>query len=94
MLEVILKRFEQPDETRTFEKGRFEVVRLGGMTIGRATYARPRTPTRKKVHDAARSMKRISKTSRGRSAEKNRSLRKNYRSQYSSKEKTTPPLFV
>jgi hypothetical protein len=38
MLEVILKRFEQPDETRTFEKGRFDVVRLGGMTIGRATY--------------------------------------------------------
>jgi hypothetical protein len=38
MLEVILKRFEKPDEIRTFEKGRFEVVRLGGMTIGRATY--------------------------------------------------------
>ncbi len=38
MLEVILKRFEQPDEVRAFEKGRFEVVRLGGMTIGRATY--------------------------------------------------------
>jgi quercetin dioxygenase-like cupin family protein len=38
MLEVILKRFEEPDEVRTFEKGRFEVVRLGGMTIGRATY--------------------------------------------------------
>jgi len=38
MLEVILKRFEQPDEVRTFEKGRFELVRLGGMTIGRATY--------------------------------------------------------
>src|SRR6266702_7383257 len=38
MLEVILKRFEQPDEIRTFEKGRFELVRLGGMTIGRATY--------------------------------------------------------
>src|SRR5437588_2004432 len=38
MLEVILKRFEQPDEIRTFEKGRFEVVRLGGLTIGRATY--------------------------------------------------------
>jgi len=34
MLEVILKRFEQPDEIRTFEKGRFEVVRVGGMTIG------------------------------------------------------------
>src|SRR5438045_9656669 len=37
MLEVILKRFEQPDEIRTFEKGRVEVVRLGGMTIGRAS---------------------------------------------------------
>ena len=38
MYEVILKRFEQPDEVRTFEKGRFELVRIGGMTIGRATY--------------------------------------------------------
>jgi hypothetical protein len=28
----------EPDEVRTFEKGRFELVRLGGMTIGRATY--------------------------------------------------------
>jgi hypothetical protein len=37
-LEVVLKRFESPDETRTFEKGRFELVRLGGMTLGRATY--------------------------------------------------------
>ena len=38
MLEVILKRFETPDEVRTFEKGRFEIVELGGVTIGRATY--------------------------------------------------------
>ena len=38
MTEVILKRFESPDEVRTFEKGKFEVVHLGGMTIGRATY--------------------------------------------------------
>ncbi|HEY0077946.1 MAG TPA: cupin domain-containing protein [Pyrinomonadaceae bacterium] len=38
MLEVILKRFENPDETRVFEKGRFEVVHLGGQTIGRASY--------------------------------------------------------
>ena len=38
MLEVVLKRFEHPDEVREFAKGRFEVVRLGGMTIGRATY--------------------------------------------------------
>jgi quercetin dioxygenase-like cupin family protein len=38
LYEVILKRFEQPDEIRTFEKGKFEVVHLGSMTIGRATY--------------------------------------------------------
>lgn len=35
---VILKRFERPDEVREMVKGRFELVRLGGMTIGRATY--------------------------------------------------------
>jgi hypothetical protein len=29
MLEVVLKRFEKPDEIREFEKGRFEIVRLG-----------------------------------------------------------------
>ena len=38
MLEVILKRFESPDETRVFEKGKFEVVTIGGITIGRASY--------------------------------------------------------
>lgn len=38
MIEVVLKRFETPDETRTFEKGRFEIVRLGSMVLGRATY--------------------------------------------------------
>ncbi|MBZ5680856.1 MAG: cupin domain-containing protein [Acidobacteriia bacterium] len=38
MFEVILKRFEQPDEIRTFDKGKFEMVNVGGMTIGRATY--------------------------------------------------------
>jgi hypothetical protein len=37
-VDVILKRFEKPDELRRFEKGKFEIVRLGGMTIGRATY--------------------------------------------------------
>jgi quercetin dioxygenase-like cupin family protein len=36
--EVVLKRFETPDEVRTFEKGKFELVHIGGMTIGRATY--------------------------------------------------------
>jgi quercetin dioxygenase-like cupin family protein len=38
MLDVVLRRFEQPDEIREMVKGRFELVRLGGLTIGRATY--------------------------------------------------------
>ncbi len=38
MLEVILKRFDKPDEVRHFEKGKFEIVHIGGMTIGRASY--------------------------------------------------------
>jgi quercetin dioxygenase-like cupin family protein len=38
MFEVILKRFEQPDEIRQFDKGKFELVQIGGMTIGRAIY--------------------------------------------------------
>ncbi len=38
MHQVILKRFEQSDEVRVFEKGKFELVYIGGMTIGRATY--------------------------------------------------------
>jgi hypothetical protein len=37
-LDVILKRFDQPDEVRTFTKGRLELVTIGGITIGRATY--------------------------------------------------------
>jgi quercetin dioxygenase-like cupin family protein len=35
---VILKRFEAPDEVREMPLGRFEVVRVGPLTIGRATY--------------------------------------------------------
>ena len=38
MLEVILKKFDAPDETRVFEKGRLDIVRIGGMTVGRASY--------------------------------------------------------
>ena len=38
MFDVILKRFDKPDEVRTFEKGRFELIHIAGMTIGRATY--------------------------------------------------------
>ena len=37
-MEVILQRFENPDEVVHFEKGKFETVTPGGMTIGRATY--------------------------------------------------------
>jgi len=37
-IDVILKRFAQPDEVRKMTRGRFELVRIGGMTIGRATY--------------------------------------------------------
>jgi len=38
VLEVILRRFETPDETIEFEKGKLELIRIGGITIGRATY--------------------------------------------------------
>jgi quercetin dioxygenase-like cupin family protein len=38
MDEVILKRFEKPDEVREFPMGRFEIVRIGGLSIGRARY--------------------------------------------------------
>jgi quercetin dioxygenase-like cupin family protein len=34
----LIRRFESPDETREFEKGRFEIVRIGGLTVGRARY--------------------------------------------------------
>ncbi len=37
-MDVILKCFEQPDEIRVLKLGKFEIVRLGGLTIGRATY--------------------------------------------------------
>jgi len=36
--DVILKRFETPDEVREFLLGKFEIVHIHGMTIGRATY--------------------------------------------------------
>ncbi len=37
-LETILKTFEEPDEVRVFEKGKFELIHIGGVTIGPATY--------------------------------------------------------
>jgi hypothetical protein len=37
-VDFLIKRFEQPDEVRTFAKGKFEIVKIGSMTIGRASY--------------------------------------------------------
>ena len=37
-MELQIRRFDRADETRTFEHGTFEVLRIGGMTIGRAVY--------------------------------------------------------
>jgi hypothetical protein len=34
-----LRRFDAPDEQRSFPFGSFEVIRLGGLTLGRARYA-------------------------------------------------------
>ncbi len=38
MDDIGIKRFDSPDDTRVFEKGRFETVEIGGITIGRASY--------------------------------------------------------
>lgn len=37
-LGTILKRFDRPDEVRTFTKGRLELVTIAEQTFGRATY--------------------------------------------------------
>ncbi len=44
MLNVTLKRFDVPDEVRRFPRGRFELITLDGLLIGRATHrgGRPR----------------------------------------------------
>jgi hypothetical protein len=36
--DVVLKWFERPDEVRVFTKGRLEIIRIGGVTLGRASY--------------------------------------------------------
>ena len=35
---AILRRFTEPDEVRLLKKGKFEIVRIGSATMGRATY--------------------------------------------------------
>lgn len=37
-VDVILKRFEVPDEVRLFDNGRYDIVKMSGMVIGKATY--------------------------------------------------------
>jgi hypothetical protein len=34
----IVRRFDDPDEHRDFPLGRFDLVQLGGMSVGRAEY--------------------------------------------------------
>ena len=36
--DFLIKRFENPDEVRRFEKGYFEIVKIGGAVLGRASY--------------------------------------------------------
>jgi hypothetical protein len=38
MSDVSVKQFSTPDELRTMPNGRFEIVDIGGKTVGRATY--------------------------------------------------------
>jgi quercetin dioxygenase-like cupin family protein len=37
-MELAIERFEEPVERREFPLGTFELVQLGGMTVGRASY--------------------------------------------------------
>jgi len=37
-MDLITKSLDSPDEKRAFEKGTFELVTVGGFTVGRATY--------------------------------------------------------
>jgi hypothetical protein len=36
-MEAALTSFESPDEVREFDKGRLELVKIAGQTLGRAT---------------------------------------------------------
>ena len=38
MANAEMKNLSSPDETRQFEKGKMEVVNIGGGTVGRATF--------------------------------------------------------
>jgi len=38
MSESSLKTFERPDEVREFPFGRFDIIYISGVTLGRTTY--------------------------------------------------------
>ena len=38
MLDLIIKQFSNPDRVITFNNGRFEVLEIKGMILGKATY--------------------------------------------------------
>ena len=38
MADIEIRRFDRADESRRFERGSFDVVTLGGVTVGRASY--------------------------------------------------------
>ncbi len=38
MAKMEWKNFNIPDEVRTFDKGKLEIINIGGRTIGRATF--------------------------------------------------------
>jgi quercetin dioxygenase-like cupin family protein len=38
LLLLEIKRFDSADEERTFDRGGFQLLQVGGMTLGRATY--------------------------------------------------------
>ncbi len=55
-LDVILRRFDDPDEVRTFEKGRFELVRRMVLGNGYGSGAiSGRTNARRAATDRSRS---------------------------------------
>jgi cupin domain len=37
-MDLEIKRFDTPDETRAFQMGRFDLVAIAGSTLGRASY--------------------------------------------------------
>lgn len=37
-MKPVIRRFESPDDARSFPKGRLELLTLSGVTVGRATY--------------------------------------------------------